>query len=186
LSCRYEALSTGELTARVVEPGELYWDPSLESMYLIGWCRLRQAVRVFAVHRFRMVSAMQERFAPRAECTSRAALSDAFHVWREGNVARVVVRLRDWAARQARERKGHPSQETTRLPDGEVRVTLEVAGFEEVTRWVLGLGELAVVEEPAALRAHVAAALEAASRAYAGDTAPVDATTESAAAARRW
>lgn len=134
LSCRYEALSTGELTARVVEPGDLHWDPSLESLYLIAWCRLRQAIRVFAVHRFRMVSLLPEKFRPRSECASRSALRHAFRVWRGGNVERVVVRLSGWAARELRERKLHPSQEVTRLPRGDVRVSLEVTGLEEVTR----------------------------------------------------
>lgn len=167
LSCRYEALSTGELTARVVEPGDLHWDPALDSLYLIGWCRLRQAVRVFAVHRFRMVSLLPERFRARPECASRSALRHAFRVWRGGNVARVVVRLSGWAARELRERKLHPSQEVVRLPGGDVRVSLDVAGFEEVTRWVLGYGALAVVEEPAELADRVAAELRSAGAAYA-------------------
>ncbi len=46
VSTQYCALSTGELTARVIEPGELYWDPALETLYLIGFCRLRQDLRV--------------------------------------------------------------------------------------------------------------------------------------------
>ena len=160
LSCRYEALSTGDLTARIVEPGELHWDPALESLYLIGWCRLRQAVRVFAVHRFRMVSLLRERFQPRPECRSRPALRHAFRVWRGGNVERVVVRLSGWAAREARERKLHPSQQVTRVAGGDVRVSFELAGLEEVMRWVLGYGALARVEEPAALVVAVRSELE--------------------------
>ncbi len=166
LSCRYEAITTGELTARAIEPGELHWDPTLESLYLIGWCRLRQAVRVFGVHRFRMVSPQREQFRPRPECRSRAALRDAFHIWRGGNVQRVVVRLRGWAAREARERKLHPSQETTRLPGGEVRIAIEVAGLEEVSRWVLSYGSLAVAEAPDDLVRFVRAELDGASGAY--------------------
>lgn len=166
VTCRYEALSTGELTARVVEPGMLHWDPALESLYFIGWCRLREAVRVFAVHRFRMVTLTGERTRAHPECSSRHALRDAFRVWRGGIVRRVAVRLRGWAAAEVRERRAHPSQQVTRLPRGEARVELEVAGFEEVRRWILGYGELATVESPRELVAEIAGELDRAIDGY--------------------
>jgi predicted DNA-binding transcriptional regulator YafY len=166
VSCRYEALSTGELTARVVEPGMLHWDPALESLYFIGWCRLRQAVRVFAVHRFRLVTLTDERTRARPECQSHKALSKAFRVWRGGNVQRIVVRLKGWAAADARERRVHASQNVTRIGKGEVRVELEVAGLEEVSRWILGFGSLAVVESPPELVAAITAEIDRAIDGY--------------------
>jgi predicted DNA-binding transcriptional regulator YafY len=171
VSCRYEALSTGELTARVVEPGVLHWDPALETLYFIGWCRLRDAVRVFAVHRFRMVTLTEEKTRTRPECSSQKVLSKAFRVWRGGNVQRVVVRLRGWAAADVRERRVHASQEVTRLGKGEVRVALEVAGFEEISRWILGFGALAVVESPVELVAAIAGELDRAIDGYEDESA---------------
>lgn len=166
VAARYEALSTGELTARTIEPGMLHWDPALESLYLIGWCKLREATRVFAVHRFRMVTMTDQRAPLRPECSSRHALRHAFRVWRGGSVQRVVVRLKGWAAGDARERRLHASQTVTRLPRGEVRVELEVAGFEEVSRWILGFGSLAVVESPPELAEAIAADLDRALEGY--------------------
>jgi predicted DNA-binding transcriptional regulator YafY len=166
LACEYDALSSGETTRRAVEPGELYWDPSLEALYLVAWCRLREAPRVFAVHRFRSVSLTDERCPRRPEISSRAALRDALRVWRGQAATRVAVRLRGWAAREARERTLHPSQKVTRIAPDEVRVELEVAGEDEVLRWVLGYGALAVVEAPPALVARVRDALAAAAAAY--------------------
>lgn len=166
VSALYEALSTGERTARIIESGMLHWDPALESLYFIGWCRLRQAVRVFAVHRFRLVTLTDERTRPRPECSSPATLRHAFRIWRGGTVQRVVVRLKGWAAADARERQVHASQELTRMPKGEVRVTVQVAGFEEVTRWILGFGSLAVVESPPELVAGVTAELDRAIDTY--------------------
>jgi len=32
VSCRYKAASTRQISARQIEPGELYWDPGLESL----------------------------------------------------------------------------------------------------------------------------------------------------------
>jgi predicted DNA-binding transcriptional regulator YafY len=166
LDVRYEALSTGELTSRLIEPGALHWDAALESLYLIAWCRLRQGVRVFAVHRFRMVSLLGERVAVRPECSSRAALRHALRIFRGGAVQKVAVRLTGWAAREAAERQIHPSQRMTRLPSGGVRIELQVAGLEEVTRWILGFGALAVVEGPPSLAEHIREELLRASRAY--------------------
>jgi predicted DNA-binding transcriptional regulator YafY len=174
LSCRYEALSTGELTARVVEPGDLHWDPALESLYLIAWCRLREAIRVFAVHRFRMMSLLPEQVRPRPECRSRHALRNAFRVWRDDHVRRAVVRLSGWAAREARERTLHPSQQLERAQGGDVRLTLDVAGLEEVARWVMSYGSLAVVEEPPELAELVGRELRQAAARYRSGM-PVDA-----------
>jgi predicted DNA-binding transcriptional regulator YafY len=81
-------------------------------------------------------------------------------------VQRVVVRLKGWAAAEALERRVHDSQAVTRLPKGEARVALEVAGLEEVTRWVLGFGSLAVVESPPELVAAVVAELDRAVDGY--------------------
>jgi len=73
-------------------------------LYLVAWCRLRRDVRVFAVHRFRAVALGRERFAPRAGVSSRAALRDAFRVWRSANVYRVRVRFAVGVAEEVRER----------------------------------------------------------------------------------
>jgi predicted DNA-binding transcriptional regulator YafY len=78
ISARYRAASTGQLSSRTIEPGQLHWDPGLESLYLIGWCRLRNDVRVFAVHRFQAVTLLDEHCPPRAETRSASALKKAF------------------------------------------------------------------------------------------------------------
>ncbi|HEX7507618.1 MAG TPA: WYL domain-containing protein [Polyangia bacterium] len=41
---RYRAASTSQTTSRVIEPGQLHWDAGLETLYLIGWCRLGQTM----------------------------------------------------------------------------------------------------------------------------------------------
>ncbi|MBI5482129.1 MAG: WYL domain-containing protein [Deltaproteobacteria bacterium] len=166
VNCRYAAASSGALTARVIEPGELYFDPRLESLYLIAWCRLREDVRVFAVHRFRLVALTDEPCARRPGVTSKAALRDAFRVWRSGHVTRVRVRFSRSLAGEIRERTWHPSQRLASRPDGGVDVTLEVAGLAEVSRWVLGFGAGALALGPPELRRAVRAELRAAAAGY--------------------
>jgi predicted DNA-binding transcriptional regulator YafY len=162
---RYRALSSGQVSSRTLEPGELYWDPGLETLYLIAWCRLRDDVRVFATHRFLAVSLTDEHCPPRPETRSRSALRKAFRVWRSGHVETVRIRFAPEVAGEIRERKWLAEQ---KLEDtgGGVIVTGEVAGLAEIERWILGYGDAAEVLEPKILRESVAAKLQAGARRY--------------------
>jgi predicted DNA-binding transcriptional regulator YafY len=173
VTCRYRALSTGQVTARQLEPGELYWDPTLESLYVIGWCRLRADVRVFAVHRFVAASLTEEGFKPRGETRSKTALRGAFRVWRAEHVDTVRVRFVAEVAEEIRERTWGTGQRIERYGDGDdsagdrgIVLTLEVAGLAEIERWILGYGEAAEVLEPPGLRRRVAERLAAAAAKY--------------------
>ena len=169
VNCRYRALSTGEISARTIEPGELYWDPGLETLYVIGWCRLRGDVRIFAVQRFLAVELTEERFAARPETRSKAALMGAFRVWRDTNVKKVRVRFTPKAAPEIRERTWAPGQNIEDAgTDGSVILAMKVAGLPELERWILGYGGDAEVLEPAELRRAVAAKAASAATRYAG------------------
>lgn len=164
--CRYHALSTNEVTERIVEPGQLHFDPALEALYLIAFCRLRQDVRVFAVHRFRALELLDEQVRRRPGLTSREALAHAFRAWRGSAVERVVIELSPRLAREVGERAWHPSQRFEPLASGGARLTLELGALEEIERWVLAFGGEAVVVAPEALRERVRRALEAGLAAY--------------------
>jgi proteasome accessory factor B len=162
---RYRAASTRQLTSRVIEPGQLHWDPALETLYLIGFCRLRADVRVFAVHRFLAVTPTDQTFAARAETRSRAALAKAFRVWRSERVQNVRIWFAPDIAEEIRERRWLANQ---RVADdrGGIVLSGEVAGLPEVERWILGYGGAARVLEPRELRQSVAAKLRAGAAAY--------------------
>jgi len=68
---------------------------------------------------------------------------------------KVVIDLDARVARSARDARWHPSQKTSALPGGGVRVTLAVDDSEAVLGWVLGFGSAAVVVEPESLRESV-------------------------------
>ena len=172
VACRYAALSTGETTAREIEPGELYWDPGLESLYVIGWCRLRRDVRVFALHRFLAATLGGETFVPRGEARSAAAFKHAFRVWRDGNVETMRVRFSRAAAQEIRERTWRPGQRIEEEPGGTIVLALKVAGTAEIARWILGFGGEAEVLAPAALRAEVAGRFQAGAAQYADPLTP--------------
>lgn len=158
--CRFRRSRTGEISERVIEPGEVYLDPGLEALYCIAWCRLRQDVRVFAIHRFLEVRSTGERFAYRAESRSRAALHGAFRIWRGANIARVRLAFSRAVSPEIMERRWHPSQVLVPVISGGVVLEMSVAEPSELTRWLLGFGKDVEVLEPLDLRDAVRSAHE--------------------------
>ncbi len=152
----YESID-GDVTRRAIEPAQLHWDPRLEALYVIAYCRLRQDIRIFAAHRFRAVSCGRTQFSPRPGVTSEIALRHAFRVWRDDHVVPVRLAFTGRAARLVAERRWHPTQKLKRQ-EGSVIFEAEVAGFGEVVPWILSFGAECTVLEPEELRDRVRAA----------------------------
>ncbi|MCW5802246.1 MAG: WYL domain-containing protein [Deltaproteobacteria bacterium] len=145
----------GEITERVIEPGVIHWEPSTETLYVRGWCRLREEQRTFAVHRIESSVTTDEPFAPRREAARD--LAHAFRVWaRTGTeMERVILRFSPAVAGEVRERHWHVSQRKTDLPDGGVVLEMQIAAPEELERLILGYGPDVVVEAPSTLAARI-------------------------------
>ena len=147
----------GEESERVVEPGYLHWDGGLEAMYVVAWCRLRSAVRVFAVHRIGACQLLDELVDPRAS-TSERSLRRAFRVWYGEQVEHVVLRFLPPVAGEIRERRWHDSQRLHEESGGVVRLELDIAAPAELERWLLGFGAAVRVVAPSSLAERVHAA----------------------------
>jgi predicted DNA-binding transcriptional regulator YafY len=136
-------------TERVIEPGFLQWEGALEAIYVPSWCRLREAIRVFAVHRIVSIEPLPSepsRFMP-----PRRTIERAFHTWHRELVEHVQVLFTGRIAGEIRERRWHPSQRLIDAPDGGLFLHLDISGPEELERWLLGFGPDARVIEPARL-----------------------------------
>jgi predicted DNA-binding transcriptional regulator YafY len=142
--------ANGDESERTVEPGFLHWDGRLETLYALTWCQLREAVRVFAVHRILDARTTDETFAPRHQ-TQRAALEKAFQIWVREQTHPVAVQFSARVAGEIRERRRHATQRLDELEDGGLVWYVEVAEPEELTRWILGYGPDARVLAPAHL-----------------------------------
>lgn len=143
--------TNGQVSQRIVEPGQLHAEASLDSLFLIGWCRRRRAVRCFAVHRIEEASLTGEKITPRPETRSRAWARDAFRMWLgHPDAAPVTVRIRFGraVAGEIAERRWHPSQVMSQADDGELVLTLRVAQPDSLARWLMQYGADARVEEP--------------------------------------
>lgn len=152
LRMRYYSFQRDAETERDVDPYHLtHFNGGL---YLIGYCHLREAVRVFAVERIRAVDVLRRRFEIPAGFDAKEYLDKALGIL-QGDLVTVRVVFSQRVARYIKERLWHPSQRFRDLPDGRLEMTLRVADTLEVRRWILGYGVDAEILEPEAMRAAV-------------------------------
>jgi len=145
----YKPLRSEQETVRKVDPYKIWFFDG--TMYMVGFCHLRHDVRIFTLDRIRMLSLTDERFEPPEDFDLDEFMKHSFKVMRD-RLYTVKIRISPAWARYIGEKIWHESQRVERLPDGGIELTLQVAGLEEIKRWVLGLGKEAQVTEPELLR----------------------------------
>jgi predicted DNA-binding transcriptional regulator YafY len=158
LRLRYYSMSRDEVTDRQVDPYHLTLFEG--GFYVVGYCHLREALRVFAIERIRELETLGTRFERPSDFDAAKHLEGAWGIVR-GDVVRVKVVFTRAVARYVRERLWHPTQQFHDLDAGRLEMTLRVADTLEVRRWILGFGPEAEVREPAALREAVRRQAEA-------------------------
>jgi predicted DNA-binding transcriptional regulator YafY len=137
------------------------------SWYLVGYCHLREDVRMFSPQRIRSLKETGERFQKPADFQIGAYLDPSFRVVRGSGPAQLVrLMFSREAARYVRERVWHPTQQIRNCKDGRLEMTLRVNHVLEVKRWVLSWGRECEVLAPAQLRDEVAGELLRALRQY--------------------
>ncbi len=145
----YHSMGRGTQSRRSVHPYQLRHVD--DTLYLIGWCTLRQGVRTFAVDRIRTATATEAGFDIPPSVDLKCFLQDSFGIY-QGPPVTVSIRFSPSVAGYIRERVWHPSQQLQEAADGSVTFTATVAGIEEISRWVLRWGSGARVLAPDALR----------------------------------
>ncbi|MCX5746574.1 MAG: WYL domain-containing protein, partial [Proteobacteria bacterium] len=143
----------GVESRRTIEPAFLHWDAAVESLYVVAWCRSRDALRTFAIHRILAVTDTVMDFVPHRDAV--AAMRNAFRLWARPQSERVILRFSPAVAGEILERRWHASAVATSTDDGGVRLTMEVGAPEELTRLIMGFGPDVRVEEPMSLATRV-------------------------------
>ncbi len=134
--------------------------------YLIAFDPARDAMRTFALQRIARLEVHPKKFTRQAGFNARDHLGGGFGVWSyAGGQQRrheVHIRLEGYAARVVAERQWHPTQAIRKLkPDGSlIEFQADLAGLEEITRWVLSWGSKARVIGPPELKQRVKEELE--------------------------
>ncbi|MBP2018703.1 putative DNA-binding transcriptional regulator YafY [Symbiobacterium terraclitae] len=145
----YQALSAEEPVERVVRPYGLAYRGT--ALYLIGFCELRQDVRIFRVNRILEAQVLSATFDRPADFDLEEYLSAVWGI-EFGPLMRVRVRFDRQVARLVRETVWHPTQRVEEEADGSVVLHMEARGTGELSRWLAGFGGSAVVLEPPELR----------------------------------
>lgn len=119
--------------------------------YAVGYCHLRQTVRTFALSRVRLVQEEPAAYEVPESFDAEAFFGGSMGIEAGGQIQDVVVDFDAYQARWVREYLWHGSQVLEDLPDGRLRVRMQVALSTELRQWILGYGCHAQVAAPAEL-----------------------------------
>jgi len=152
LEIQYYAMSRQEESRRKVEPYKIWLFE--DSFYLIGGCRLRGEVRMFALDRIKSISETDEHFSLPEGLDLDRRLESSFGVF-SGETESVEIRFSKNVAGYIREKIWHKTQEIKDLPGGAVLFRAHVAGLQEIKHWVMKWGAHAEVVSPETLRIEI-------------------------------
>lgn len=149
IQMRYDSASRGRITRREVDPYRLWYASG--GLYLIGYCHLRNEPRMFAVERIKSVTLTDLPYQIPLHFDFEAFVEDSLTVMR-GPRIEVELIVEKATAAWAKDRMWHPSQQLTRLPGGQMRMTFTIADSRELVGWVLSFGSGVTVVRPESLR----------------------------------
>jgi predicted DNA-binding transcriptional regulator YafY len=152
LDMTYRAMRDQAETRRRVAPYRLLFFDG--AFYLIGYCGLRQDIRVFALDRIKRLDLTDEPFDLPADVILDDFLKSSFGVFL-GPPTKVRVRFAPETAGYVAEKTWHASQKLLPQKDGSMIFEAEVAGTEEIKRWILTWGAKAKVLAPDFLRQEI-------------------------------
>lgn len=158
---RYHSFASQQVKEYLLEPYRVAYAQG--TLYLFAFVPVYGEMRTFAVQRILDLSVLEETFDPRDASVS--VFPDSMGAF-SGTPEHVVIEFTAAEAPYVRERHWHPSQQLADLPDGSVRLSLDVAVDWGLEAWILGFGASAMVVEPAALAGRLAARLDEARARY--------------------
>jgi proteasome accessory factor B len=160
----YRSLKKGKAEPRRARPYHL--GCMANQWYLIAFDCDREAVRTFALARLGGVEETGATFKKPEAFSVADMFSGSFSAFQSGKVERVVLRLDEFAARLASERKWHPTQRIEEKKDGGAELRLDVSIAPDLENWILSWGGHAEVLKPKSLRERIAAEAKAMAKRY--------------------
>jgi len=124
--------------------------------YVVGHSQMHQQVRTFKLERIIDLDVQQTVFKPPRKFDLDAYFGHAWDMIRGDRTYHVEIHFSKKVGGNVEEVAWHPTQRTRRHSDGSLVFEVDVDGIEEITWWVLGYGDQALVSEPAGLRQLVA------------------------------
>lgn len=116
--------------------------------YLFAHDLLRNAIRTFAASRIQSATPTGKTFPKTQSFDLGRYLKGSFGIYSSQGDYSVVVHFSPAVAEYIREKRWHPSQKVSDLPDGGVELRLRLGSLVEIRRWILGWGPDAHVIQP--------------------------------------
>ncbi len=152
---RYRAPNR-DVTEREVAPYFIEVSRSIPAAYVIGYDRLRGAIRTFKIERIERAILLDEAYSIPNDFDPHTFLSNAWGIMDEDKTD-IHLRFNAQAAPRVRESVWHQSQEIVDSADGGCELRMTIGGIREILPWVLSWGGDVEVVAPDSLREEVAA-----------------------------
>jgi predicted DNA-binding transcriptional regulator YafY len=160
----YESLESGK-GSREVDPYALVF--KRHSWYLLGFCHHRQETRTFRLNRIKKVTLTDRSFERKSDFSVEEFFRDSWEIY-QGKLTEVKLRFFGKAIKVIESGPHHPSEIITREKDGSLLYSVKVKGTEEISRWILGFGEMVEVLEPEDLRESIRNTIQKMQKLYSG------------------
>ena len=149
INFKYRKLRGRDFELRLVKPYHL---ACLENQwYLFGHDLERGQLRTFALPRMRDIRLTSKRFHRPADFSISKILRGSFGAHSGKKKHRIKLQFDPFAARLVAERVWHESQRIQSKRDDSIVLELDLAGLEEIERWILSWGSHVRVLAPAEL-----------------------------------
>jgi len=145
----YKPLRSKKDIQRKIDPYKIWFFEG--TIYIIGFCHLRSEVRTFVVDRIKLLRLTNEKFELPDDFDFDEYIRHSFKVMQD-ELHTVKVRIAPTWARYVGEKIWHESQQTKKLSDGSLEITLRIAGLDEIKQWIMSFGPEAYVIEPVRLK----------------------------------
>jgi predicted DNA-binding transcriptional regulator YafY len=154
---RYHSFSSQQIKDYIVEPYRLAYAQG--GLYLQAFVPdYGGEMRTFAAQRIESAVTMEETFSP-VENSPGDVFPDSLGAF-SGTPETVAIEFTAAEAPYVRERQFHASQTIDDLPDGRIRLTMNVVIDWELQAWVMGFGPAAKVIQPDAFAARIVDSLD--------------------------
>lgn len=145
----YFGMKSKKETRRNVAPYKLWYHNG--AFYLIGFCHLRNDIRIFAVDRIKSLVKTEETFETPGDFDAEDFMRDSFGVF-QGDLVHIKIRFSPNVSGYISEKIWHTSQKLRFMEDGHLIFEADVAGLEEIKFWIMNWGAEAEALEPEPLR----------------------------------
>jgi predicted DNA-binding transcriptional regulator YafY len=154
----YYSLLNDEHQERIVSPYALY--EYRNSLYLTGFCHLRQEIRDFKISRIKSLALTDDSFVMPKDFSLRDYMNNCLGIFKDIS-QKVVLKIKHPMSQIIREKIWSENQVITDIPDEKaILFEANLQGEIEIISWILSMGSDVEVMEPSDLRIKIREKLE--------------------------